>query len=388
MIFNLKISRSLLLFCILAFLSGCAQVTPAVAPVATQEFVEYWPTKGFRTSTPEQQGMDSELLAEMMVAILERGYEIDSVSIIRNGYLVVDATVYPFRPNTKHVIHSCTKSIVSILIGIAIEQGYIEGVQQPILSFFPGKTVANLDARKEAMTLEHVLSMATGLNCRDSYLYRWQGLNQMRGSDDWVQFMLDLPMVDDPGTRFEYCNGASYLLSAIIKETTGVSALEYAQEHLFGPLGISDVVWPYSPQEVNIGWGEIRMLPLDMAKIGILYLNGGRWEGKHIVSTAWVEESTREHISATLEDGYGYQWWVDDSGIFMALGYAGQFIFVIPDKEMVVVFTSDLSEEDFYVPQTLLNDFILPATKSSAALPDNPSGVALLESRIAELASP
>ncbi|HEY5672029.1 MAG TPA: serine hydrolase [Anaerolineales bacterium] len=332
--------------------------------------------------------MDSELLAEMMVAILERGYEIDSVSIIRNGYLVADVSVYPFRPNTKHVIHSCTKSIVSILIGIAIEQGYIEGVQQPILSFFPGKTVANLDARKEAMTLEHVLSMATGLNCRDSYLYRWQGLNQMRESDDWVQFMLDLPMVDDPGTRFEYCNGASYLLSAIIKETTGVSALEFAQEHLFGPLGISDVVWPYSPQEVNIGWGEIRMLPLDMAKIGILYLNGGRWEGKHIVSTTWVEESTREHISATLEDGYGYQWWVDDSGIFMALGYAGQFIFVIPDKEMVVVFTSDLSEEDFYVPQTLLNDFILPATKSSAALPDNPSGVALLESRIAELASP
>ncbi len=388
MIFNLKISRSLLLFCILAFLSGCAQVTPAVAPIATQEFVEYWPTKGFRTSTPEQQGMDSELLAEMMVAILERGYEIDSVSIIRNGYLVADVTVYPFRPNTKHVIHSCTKSIVSILIGIAIEQGYIEGVQQPILSFFPGKTVANLDARKEAMTLEHVLSMATGLNCRDSYLYRWQGLNQMRESDDWVQFMLDLPMVEAPGTRFEYCNGASYLLSAIIKETTGVSALEYAQEHLFGPLGISDVVWPYSPQEVNIGWGEIRMLPLDMAKIGMLYLNGGRWEGKQIVSTAWVEESTREHISATLEDGYGYQWWVDDSGIFMALGYAGQFIFVIPDKEMVVVFTSDLSEEDFYVPQTLLNDFILPAAKSSAALPDNPSGVALLESRIAELASP
>jgi CubicO group peptidase (beta-lactamase class C family) len=130
------------------------------------------------------------------------------------------------------------------------------------------------------------------------------------------------------------------------------------------------------------------MLPHDMAKIGYLYLNEGQWDGEQVVSLGWVEASRRKHISATLEDGYGYQWWVDDSGMYMALGYAGQFIFVEPEKEMVVVFTSDLSERDFYVPQTLLIDFIIPAAKSSTALPDNSKGVALLESRIEALANP
>jgi CubicO group peptidase (beta-lactamase class C family) len=125
-----------------------------------------------------------------------------------------------------------------------------------------------------------------------------------------------------------------------------------------------------------------------MAKIGYLYLNEGQWGGKQVVPSAWVEASTRKHISATLQDGYGYQWWIADSGIYMALGYAGQFIFIVPEKDMVVVFTSNLKTHDFYVPQRLLNGFVIPAAGSSTALPDNPEGTALLESRIKALASP
>jgi CubicO group peptidase (beta-lactamase class C family) len=310
------------------------------------------------------------------------------VSVIRHGYVVVDAYVHPFSPDSKHVIHSCTKSIISALIGIAIEKGYIKSVEQPVLDFFPERTVANLDANKKAMTLEHVLTMSTGLECRDSYLYRWRGLNQMRQSQDWVQFMLDLPMAEEPGTRFEYCNGASFLLSAIIQETTGMSASAFADKHLFGPLGISDVEWPSNSQGITIGWGDLRMRPHDMAKIGYLYLNNGQWNGKQIVPSAWVEASTRKRISATLQDGYGYQWWVMDEGVYMALGYAGQFIFVMPEQDMVIVFTSGLEERDFYVPQRLLNDFIMPAAESSTPLPENPDGVALLESRIEALANP
>ena len=120
--------------------------------------------------------MDSELLAKMFDFIQEQNYDIHSVTVVRNGYLVADATVYPFSQGSKHRIASCTKSIISALIGIAIEQGYIESVDQPILDFFPERSVANLDAEKEAMTLEHVLTMASGLECRDSYLYRWRGL--------------------------------------------------------------------------------------------------------------------------------------------------------------------------------------------------------------------
>lgn len=332
--------------------------------------------------------MNSAILADMIGTIHDRGYDIDSVSVVRNGYLVVDATVYPFRPGLKHIIHSCTKSIVSVLVGIAVDRGYIESVQQPVLSFFPERAFANLDRNKEAMTLEHLLTMTTGLRCRDSYLYRWSGLNQMRASEDWAQYVLDLPMAEEPGARFEYCNGASFLLSAIIQETTGMSALGFAEQHLFGPLGISDIDWPSSPQGTSIGWGELRMLPRDAAKIGYLYLRGGLWDGDQVVPREWVEASTRKHVSATLEDGYGYQWWISDSGIYMALGYAGQFIFVVPEKNMVAVFTSNLSERDFYVPQRLLNDFIIPSAIASESLPENPEGVALLETRIRDLASP
>jgi CubicO group peptidase (beta-lactamase class C family) len=175
--------------------------------------------------------------------------------------------------------------------------------------------------------------------------------------------MLDLPMAEPPGTRFEYCNGGSFLLSAIIQETTGMSAREYAMENLFGHLDINDMYWPSNPEGISIGWGEMHLKPHDMAKIGMLYLNEGKWEGKQVIPAAWVEASTRMHLPATLSDGYGYQWWVDEGGYFMALGYKGQFIYVVPEVELVVVFVSNLAESDFFVPEILLNDYILPAVK-------------------------
>ena len=375
----------ILLLCIaVGLLAGCGGAKPAAAP----EPPPYWPTDGWRTSTPEAQGMDSKMLANMLKVVLMEHYDVDSVLVVRHGHLVLDVYVYPFQANAKHPIHSCTKSITSILIGIAVAEGHIEGVDQPVLSFFSERTAANIDADKQAMTLEHLLTMASGLDCRDSYLYRWQGLDQMGQNDDWVQYMLDLPMAEPPGTRFEYCNGASFLLSAILQETTGMSARDFAEDRLFAPLGISDLVWPANPQGISIGWGQMQMRPHDMAKIGFLYLNQGRWNGKQLVPTEWVAASTRQHIDATLQDGYGYQWWVRDDGVYMALGYAGQFIYVVPDKDMVVVFTSHLDERDFYVPQGLLDDYIIPAARSAAPLPENRAGTALLQARTVELAEP
>ena len=373
---------------IMVLLSGCSQVDTTREPDLPQITAAEWPTGGWQTSTPESQGMDSRVLEDMLETVQNQNYNIDSITVIRNGYLVLEAAVYPYTQDTKHIIHSCTKSIVSILIGIAIDQGFIEGVQTPVLDFFPDRTASNLDSDKEALTLENLLTMTSGFKCRDSYLYRWSGLNDMRGSDDWVQFMLDLPMEETPGTKFEYCNGASFLLSAIITETTGLSSNEFAEINLFAPLGITDLSWPTNPQGINIGWGELRMLPTDMAKIGYLYLGGGVWDGEQIVPTAWVEDSTRKHISATLEDGYGYQWWVDDSGLYLALGYAGQFIFIVPEKELVVVFTSDLSDSDFYIPQNLLNDYIIPAAVSPDPLPENPTAESALRQLTEKLSQP
>jgi CubicO group peptidase (beta-lactamase class C family) len=370
---------SILVLGIVAALSiSCAAPQPTPTPSAD------WPTEGWRTSTPEKQGMDSGQLADMLAQIEEHNHRIDSVLVVRQGYLLLEAYVSPFQPGEKHIVYSCTKSVVSALVGIAMEQGYLEGVDQPVLDIVE-RSAANLDPRKRDMTLEDLLTMSTGLDCRDSYLYRWEGLSQMRRSDDWVQFVLDLPMAAEPGTRFEYCNGASFLLSANVQEKTGQSALDFARAHLFGPLGISDVEWASSPQGITIGWSDLHLTPRDMAKIGYLYLRGGQWDGKQVVPAGWVEASTRKHISATLEDGYGYQWWVDDSGYYMALGYAGQFIFVVPEKDLVVVFVSDLAEQDFYVPQQLLEQHILPAAKSNKPLPPDSGKQAELERQVERL---
>ncbi len=330
--------------------------------------------------------MDSEMLGDLLTAIQTRLYDIDSVTVVRNGYLVFDVTFFPFQPDSKHRLFSATKSITAALVGIAIEQGYIESAQEPVLDLFPGRTAATLTAEKEAMTLENVLTMTTGLQCEDSDKFGFRGRDEMRQSPDWVQFMLDLPMAEEPGARFEYCNGASFLLSAVVQEATGTNALEFAEKHLFAPLGISDVVWPSNPQGITFGAAELRMRPHDMAKIGHLFLNEGLWDGEQVVSSAWVTASTRKHISAE-GDGYGYQWWVDESGIYYARGVAGQFIVVVPEEDMVVVFTSDMIANT-HGPRNLVDEFIVPAAESRTSLPANPDGVARLQTLTQNAARP
>lgn len=339
---------------------------------------DYWPTEGWRTSTLEEQGMHSGKLADMMEFIQYHGFMIDSITIIRNGYLVTDAYFYPFQKDIKHIIYSCTKSITSALVGIAVDKGYIKSINQPVLDFFPEKTFANLDERKRAITLEHLLTMSSGLKCRDSYQYNWSGLGEMMKSTDWAQYILDLPMAEAPGEWFEYCNGVSYLLSVIIQRATNMRTLDFARKYLFGPLGITDVKWRTNTQGVDIGFMGMRLTPHDMAKIGWLYLNKGSWDGRQIISAKWIEASTKEHISGTLASGYGYQWWIDSSEYYLAAGYGGQFIFVVPEKNMVVVFTSD-PDGYIFTPITLLENNIIPAAVSSKPLPADPKNEARLD---------
>ncbi len=338
---------------------------------STAASVSTYPTEEWQISTPEEQGMRSHKLVEMMEHVKTNNFSIDSILIVRNGYVVLDAYFYPFLKGQKHIIHSCTKSIMSALVGIAIDKGYIKSVNQPITDFFPGKEIANMDDLKKSLTLENLLMMASGLKCRDSYLYRWVGLREMRSSNDWAQYVLDLPMSEAPGEKFEYCNGVSYLLSVIIQNATGMKTLDFARKHLFGPLGIVDVGWATSPQGFDVGYGEMWLKPHDMARFGWLFLKKGRWSNKQIIPSSWVDVSTRGHISATLFDQYGYQWWVDSAGFYMAVGYKGQFIFVVPQKNLVVVFTSDLPGSDFPIPSGLLKNYIIPAAEAAKPLPLN-----------------
>jgi CubicO group peptidase (beta-lactamase class C family) len=341
-----------------------------------------YPTDAWTISTPEEQGLRSELLVEMMAHIRERSYHIDSILIVRNGKLVFDAYFWPFSKNQKHIIHSCTKSVMSALIGIAIDKGYIQNVDQPITEFFPDKAVADFDGLKKTITLKNLLTMSSGLKCRDSYLYRWSGLFEMRYSPDWAQYVLDLPMAEAPGEKFEYCNGVSYLLSVIIQNKTKMRTLDFARKHLFDPLGITDIRWAQSPQGVDVGYGEMWLTPHDMARFGWLYLNKGRWENQQIVPSAWVEASTRGHMPATIFHRYGYQWWIDSAGYYAAVGYKGQRIFVVPKKNMVAVFTGDLTGRDSLVSKKLLDTYIIPAASSANSLPLSPAEQARLDALI------
>jgi len=338
--------------------------------------------------------MDSQRLAQMLADITEREVAINTVLIVRNGYLVMDANVWPYQPQARHMILSITKSVISALVGMAIERGFIDNVEQPVLSFFPDRQIDHRDTRKEAMTLEHLLTMTSGLDCeQDEYV-----VGEMVASDDWVQYVLDLPMVADPGETFAYCTVNSFLLSAIFQQATGTSAEVFAEEHLFAPLGIKGAVWPSSPGGVSRGGVGLGMLPRDMAKIGQLYLHRGVWEGGQIVPAAWVEASAREHIAESGYGGYGYQWWVQKPGFFARLGlarftpafdargYGGQFIFVVPSHNMVVVVCGWMKGADQNIPIRLLQSAILPAAQSSAPLPPNPGGLAALKAQISSLA--
>src|SRR4029079_7903913 len=214
----------------------------------------YWPTRDWRTSTPEQQGMDSEKLREALDYIRQRDLAVHSMLIVRNGYLVLDANFYPYNGKDIHDVASVTKSITSTLVGVALNEGRIESLKQPVLSFF-SDSVSNNNERKQRLTMEDLLTMTAGLQCEPRQ--NEMTLLQMKESTNWVKFMLDLPMSDEPGRKFVYCSGGMHVVSGIITRVTNQSAADFARQSLFKPLGISRVAWPSDPQGVSHGWGDL-----------------------------------------------------------------------------------------------------------------------------------
>jgi CubicO group peptidase (beta-lactamase class C family) len=373
---------------LLLALSLCivSSLLAAALPIHAQP----WPTTDWQTSTPEEQGIDSAQLVKMLDLIQAAHHPIHSMLIIRNGRLVMEAYPYPYDTDTLHVIMSCTKSVTSSLIGIALEQGKIANVSQRVLDFFPDRQVANLNDAKKGMTLENLLTMSGGFD--------WPGgmlespiLSQLWQSPNWVQFVLDRPLSDSPGSRFVYNSGGSHLLSAILQKSVGMTAEAFAKTNLFAPLGIDKWHWETDPQGASVGGWGLWLRPRDMAKFGYLYLNGGKWEDRQVVPASWVAASWQKQIAAGgswLAENYGYQWWIDARGYYMALGYAGQYILIMPDRNLIMVTTSGFSPQDFFTPETLFNQYIRPASESSKPLPPNPDAVAALNERIAALARP
>jgi CubicO group peptidase (beta-lactamase class C family) len=336
---------------------------------------DYWPTQTWRTSTPEEQGLDSAKLAEGLLAIKEKGVRIHSLLIVRNGRVLLDAYFYPYDGSTVHDMASVTKSITTTLIAIAVDQGKLK-LEDPMLSFFPDIKITNPDPRIGRITVRDLTMMANGLE--STGMAQDEGtLALMEASDNFLQNAVDRRMAYEPGTQFVYDSPGMHILSGILQNKTGMTELDFARQNLFAPLGIKDVIWPLDPQGYTYGWGNICLHPRDAAKIGYLWLNQGVWEGKQIVPKKWVEDTSRIQIKTGLEDDYSYGWWLSsDNGVVnsvFAQGRGGQYIKLIPSVNALIVTTAsgmDYDEIDPYI--------IASAVDLENPLPPNPDGVARL----------
>src|SRR5436190_3305889 len=379
--------------CLPAILFGCAGF--AAQPEAS---IHFNPPAVWRTAAPEEVGIDSTQLMEMLDFVRARSIPVHSIQLVRGSRLVLDAYIYPYDGRTRHDVASVTKSVTSTLVGLAIERGHIRDVQQPVLGFFPERTTAELDARKRQQTLEHLLTMQSGWDCGvplgTPAINADRQLAEMRRRDDWAQFALDLPMTSEPGTRFLYCNANCHLLSALLTRVTGTNALAFARRELFETLGIRDTAWPADPQGNNFGWGDLQLHPRDMARLGQLFLQHGRWAGRQIISEAWLHVATSSHVERTGgKDHYGYFWWVSAqlSGLFEAVGRGGQRITVSPAKELVLVYTGGGFEPGDLAPFILKSLNAIKSGKSGKSdqpLPANPEANARLRDKLAAAIRP
>ncbi len=322
---------------------------------------EYWPTNGWRNSTPEEQHMNAAKLQEMIDHIIDENQNIHSVIVVRHGYVVLEEYPNPGSGHCKgnsyngtHYLYSVTKSFISCFTGIAIDKGFIDNVSQTVLSLFPNRTFANMDERKERLTLVNLLTMRSGL--LEISNGEWHlNFNTSGG----VQYILDRPMEAEPNEIWRYQGGPPHLVSGIIQENTGMTTLEFGRKYLFNPLGIEQVYWPRDMQGVYFGGSDLQLRPLDMAKFGYLFLKNGEWDGEQIVSANWVEDSTSTYTTLDDQYGYGYLWWtLHDIGVFYAAGMWGQYIFVAPDYNLVAVFTSGLIGQSDEIRQ-MLREYIL-----------------------------
>lgn len=331
-------------------------------------------------STPAEQGMNDSLLNVLDAKVLNGDYkDIHSLLIIKNDNIAFERYYSGHTQDELTQIFSATKSVTSALIGIAIQQGNIKSLDDKLLSFFPEYfNVENLDAWKKEITLRDVLTMSAGFEW-DEYKFPLESpdnpVSILAESHSWIKYMLDRKMSNEPGTVFNYTTGNAILLSGILKNTTGMSAEQYAKENLFNYLGITDYRWQTGPDGItNTGWG-LFLKPRDMAKFGLLYLQNGIWNGKQVVSAGWIDSSTSKQINVSGDFNYGYQWWMlpikdtngnilQAEGIKFCWGYGGQFIFVIPSMNMVVVSTAGNMWWGDKNGIDMLYDYIIPAVKN------------------------
>jgi CubicO group peptidase (beta-lactamase class C family) len=367
----------------LFLLAGCGSTPVEPVPV---DGAAYWPAAEWRRATPEQVGLDAGRIAGLVERL--RGNQIPSIHsllVVRQGYLAVEEYFNGSTAESVHTLQSVTKSVTSLLLGIAMDQGAVASVDRPVIGFFPEYSdLRNLDDRKRAMTLRDILTMRTGLDwSEDPYEGSpLQALNATR--TEWIRFVLDWPMREAPGTRFEYNSGGVIVLGGVIYNTTGLVADEFARRNLFDPIGVGPATWyTGGPNGLPHMGGGLNLRAKDMARLGYLVLRDGRWRTRQVISPAWLAASLapavlRPRTFAGFPVDYGFLWWLlplDGQGptgarnetIYTAAGAQGQWIFVIPKHDLVIVVTAGTPQFD--APVRFLYQDLLPAVAQAAPPP-------------------
>jgi CubicO group peptidase (beta-lactamase class C family) len=360
-----------------AFLFSALIVAPTLMGAPMQD-VDDWPT-----ASPHDSDLSSEKLATLASDIRGGKFaKIGSVLLARHGRLVYEE-YFDGGPDALRDTRSATKSITDILIGIAIDEHKLSAVHARVLNLLPEhkRRVQNPDPRKDRITVEDLLTMSSPLECDDWNDASRGNEERMYLVEDWAQFILDLPIrgrmhigEQQPtppfGRDFSYCTGGVFILSEVLTRATGMRTDRYAQEKLFSPLNIKNVMWVYSPLGVPQTGGGLRVRSRDLLKIAQLYLNGGRWNGRQIVSSEWVKASSAAHAQIDESTHYGYLWWLKsfgppghESAAYFMSGNGGNKVVVIPDLDMAAVITSTNYNSRGMHEQTekILNDYILPA---------------------------
>jgi CubicO group peptidase (beta-lactamase class C family) len=343
------------------------------------------------SATPESQGISSEMLREMVEHVGESELAVDGIIIYRNGTVPLEAYFGSYNERISHNLKSTSKGVISALVGIAIDRGIIGGRSDKVYDFFPEYEID--DPRKSEITIEHLLTMTAGLDWNENDL---NSMYTFFVSGNIAKRVLNLPVVDEPGTKFNYNTGLTHLLSAILSRASGMSTLEFAQQYLFDPLDIHTVMWTKDRSGEYVGGSELFLTPRAMIKFGVMYLNNGRYNGKQVVPREWVEISTTLQTEGFLHGSrihYGYLWWLDienslfsyldNEQAYVAMGIHGQRIYINETLSTVVVITAN--QENEAACDMLIRDFIMPAIAVQYPLPPNPEAHAELDRVLAEI---
>ena len=305
---------------------------------------------GLETESVYRYSADSLSISDLMKEVIDQKYgRIKSLLILKNNKLIAEEYFYGYNCNDLQQIRSCTKSVTSLLLGIALDHHKDIDIEQPVFNFFPEYDSLKSGGR-EQITLKNVLNMTAGLEW-DDYP------KEMYNSDDCFRYILSRPMAAKPGEEFNYNSGGSVLLGGIIQFLEAKKTVAFAKEFLFIPMGITNYIWESHKNDILRCGEGLSLRPRDMAKIGLLVLNDGKWQDKHVVSKKWIRESTKPHVQESKFFDYGFQWWYhsknnlqwwkdpntaspDEHDLIIALGHGGQYIMIIRDLNLVIVTTS------------------------------------------------